>query len=145
MIRPAKPEDFTALADIWLAASLNAHDFIPPSYWEGHYEAMCNTYLPTSTIHVAEDQQQLLGFIALMEDQIAALFVHPDHQGKGIGRSLLAIAKALHPQLKLNVYAKNQASVRFYTMQGFEIMAEQVDSNTGEAEFRMLWKRNSLS
>ena len=36
MIRAFQPADLDRAADLWLAAKLQAHDFIAPEYWKGN-------------------------------------------------------------------------------------------------------------
>lgn len=36
MIRPFKKEDLPVLMDLWLSANMDAHAFIPASYWAEH-------------------------------------------------------------------------------------------------------------
>lgn len=38
MIRLARPDEYADLVDIWLEASLQAHDFIPEAFWHSQLE-----------------------------------------------------------------------------------------------------------
>lgn len=38
--------------EIWLSASLLAHDFIPASYWQEQFEVVRDRYLPISATYV---------------------------------------------------------------------------------------------
>ena len=89
-IRRANIHDFSELTDIWFNASVKAHDFIPETYWENNKIQMQNTYLPMSEVYLVENTSNIYGFIALVENTIAAIFVSPEQQGKGIGRKLLS-------------------------------------------------------
>lgn len=42
MIRLARPDEYADLVDIWLEASLQAHDFIPEAFWHSQRDAMLN-------------------------------------------------------------------------------------------------------
>ena len=42
--------------------------------------------------------------------------------------------------LRLNVYVNNSKGVRFYLREGFVIEKEQVDENTKEIEYSMIWR-----
>ena len=127
MIRPLEPEDTDTVLEIWLRSSVAAHDFVPRSYWEGKLDEMRTRYLPDSRT-----------FVYQVENYVAALFVHPDRQGQGIGRRLLQWAAAQYPTLELSVYAENKRAVRFYLREGFEIRQEQTDANTGRKELHLL-------
>jgi len=40
MIRKFEPRDMDRLLDIWLSASIKAHDFIDASFWQANIEAI---------------------------------------------------------------------------------------------------------
>lgn len=138
-IRKADIEDFNILSEIWLEASLIAHHFIPEAYWKSHKLKMQHVYLPMSEVYLAEHNQQICGFIALLDTQIAAIFVSPQHQEKGIGTRLIQYAQAIRTELKLNVYQENPKSVQFYKSLSFEILEEGIDLETNSKEFLMHW------
>ncbi|MNJ69241.1 putative N-acetyltransferase YjaB [compost metagenome] len=79
----------------------------------------------------------MLGFYALHGDTLAAIFVSPLHQGRGIGKILIEHAVQQRGTLSLNVYKENAQSISFYLKYGFECMDEQVDPNTGHKEISM--------
>ena len=66
-----------------------------------------------------------------------SVYVHPEHQGKGLGKQLLEHAKNLRGELTLAVYKENAPSLAFYRSQGFTVLREQVDAQTGHAEYLM--------
>lgn len=127
------------LLEIWLSASIKAHDFIDASFWQSNTESMRDVYIPASETFVIEDSSGVLGFYSLLDNQLAALFVDPAHQGNGFGKQLLDHAKCLRNELSLAVYKENTPSVGFYTSQGFKRVKEQIDEKTGLAEFLMCY------
>ena len=141
MIRGFQNDDMDAVLAIWLAASNQAHDFMGEGYWAQHLEAMRHQYLPAAEIQVYEagDGQGIMGFLAIHEDCLAALFVAPEAQGLGIGQALMAKAKSLRSSLSLSVYASNARSVAFYERCGFRCLSEGVDEATGALEILMRW------
>ncbi|MGZ4397255.1 MAG: N-acetyltransferase family protein [Gaiellaceae bacterium] len=68
------------------------------------------------TIHVAEMSGQLIGFIAQQEEQLVALYVHPEQWGAGVGSALLALAPATR---RLWVLEANGAARDFYERRGW--------------------------
>ncbi len=60
---------------IWLEASIKAHDFVSPIFWESQIANMKNIYLPASDVYVAKIDGEVVGFYAQYEDQLAAIFV----------------------------------------------------------------------
>lgn len=137
MIRKSTAHDMDIMLDIWLNASIQAHDFVEASYWQSQRDNMRNVYLPASENYVYEQDSNVVGFYALYDDCLAALFVAPEHQGCGIGSQLIEHAKRQRELLTLSVYTKNNDSVAFYLKHGFEITIEQTDPNTGQSEYSM--------
>ncbi|MBY7900100.1 N-acetyltransferase [Vibrio fluvialis] len=136
-LRPFRVEDMDDLLNVWLSASIEAHDFVAASYWQSQVENMRHLYLPASEVYVYLLSGELVGFYALYENTLAAIFVSPDCQGQGIGKLLLEHAKQQRAQLSLTVYKENQASCQFYLKQGFHVVREQTDEHTGHAELVM--------
>ena len=138
-IRQANIHDFSYLTEIWFNASVKAHDFIPEIYWENNKVKMQDTYLPMSEVYLVENTNNIYGFIALVENTIAAIFVSPEQQGKGIGKLLINHAKGIRNNLELNVYQQNTNSIRFYKSVGFKVVEETLDEETESKEFLMRW------
>ena len=125
---------------IWLESNIKAHDFIDKSYWQDNYD-LVQAMLPNATIFVYEEKKQIQGFIGLMGNYIAGIFVEESNQSKGIGRALLNYVKESNSELLLKVYKKNVRAVKFYEREDFVILKEQIDDNTCEIEFVMKWTR----
>lgn len=140
MVRTFEPQDMERVLDIWLRASIKAHDFIDASYWQSNVVAMRELYIPASQTIVIEDKSAVQGFCSLLDNQLAALFVDPDQQGRGLGRQLLEHVKSLRTELSLGVYKENLRSIAFYQSQGFTVVKEQIDPQTGHAEYLMSYK-----
>ena len=142
MIRRMGEGDLEAVAAIWLDANREAHDFIPASYWLGHFEEV-RTALAQAKVWVfeAEARAEISGFIGLQEDYIAGIFVRREARSGGVGRQLLDHVKAGRRQLRLQVYRKNLRAAAFYRREGFRVLEEGVDPGTGEAELLMEWRR----
>lgn len=140
-IRQAAPQDMDDIIKIWLDASKKAHHFIPGDYWESRQGEMRNVYLPMSESYVVEEEGHVQGFVSIVENDLAALFVSTSHQNHGYGRALLHYVMNLKDVLKLRVYEENQRAYRFYVKNGFEVLEETVDSRTGQKEQVLIWSR----
>lgn len=138
MIREFNNKDLDDLMKIWLDTNTNAHSFIPRNYWQDNYEEV-RQMLPKAEIFIYENNQTIQGFIGLMDDYIAGIFIVSGCQSKGIGKALLDQAKKIYYNLSLHVYKKNEGAVRFYVREGFSPVKEQMDENTGEIELVMAW------
>lgn len=137
MIREFKSSDMNDILDIWLKASIKAHSFVGREFWESKIEVMRKTYIPASDTYVFIENGIIKGFFSLHGNTLAAMFVSPDFQGKGIGRQLMHKAKSLRNKLNLTVYKENPTSIDFYRKSGFEIIKEKVDEHTGHIEILM--------
>src|SRR5918993_4786384 len=63
----------------------------------------------------------VIGFMASTPEKIAQLYVHVGHQNRGIGSTLLDIAKRRSPgRLRLFTFMVNEKARRFYERHGFK-------------------------
>ncbi|MFD0708855.1 MULTISPECIES: GNAT family N-acetyltransferase [Photorhabdus] len=132
-------EEIRRVVDIWYLASIKCHHFVSESFWHSCKEDMMNIYIPGAETVVAKYNDEIVGFISLVDNILASIFVHPDFQGKGIGKKLLFDAFGKRSDLVLNVYSKNKLARDFYKMNGFVEEKEGVDEHTGELEITMKW------
>ena len=142
MIRPFEKEDLPVLMDLWLSANMDAHAFIPASYWAEH-AGQVRTQLPLAEVYVCQQDAAapIDGFIGINGTHIEGLFVKKACRSKGVGRQLLTHAKQLKTRLTLCVYRQNPKALSFYEREGFAILSEGTDGSTGEKEFFMGWRR----
>ena len=134
--------DISRIGDImkiWIEENINAHDFISEDYWKTNY-GFVKKALPDATVFVYEDNEEIKGFIGIVEKSyIAGLFVLNKYHSNGIGSDLLERCKQEYPVLKLDVYAKNLKAVSFYRKHGFKIEEEKENDETKELEYSMIW------
>ena len=144
MIRKFESRDLDAVMQIWLHGNLDAHPFIPASFWTDHFE-MVRDMLPQAELYVHENEatRQIDGFIGLTENHIEGIFVAKAARSKGIGKALLDYAKSRRPRLTLGVYQKNERALAFYRREQFAIHSEGIAEDTNEAEIQMLWTRQA--
>ncbi len=140
MIRPFKQSDMEQVLSIWLEASIIAHDFMKKEFWESKVSDMRDLYLPASETFIYVEKRLIKGFVSLHNNTLAALFVSPEDQGRGIGKQLIAKTKEVHSSLILSVYKENTNSIEFYKKCGFRIEREQIDEHTGHPELVMVFK-----
>ena len=92
-------------------------------------------------VYVFEADKMIQGFVGLNAEYIEGIFVSDEMQSCGIGKLLLDYVKDKKVSLRLNVYQKNARAISFYQREGFIIQCEDLDEDTGEKEYTMLWKR----
>lgn len=146
MIRAFEENDLTAVMRIWLDTNIRAHSFIPKEYWIGNY-AMVKNVLPQAEIYVYEDDttKQIDGFIGLSKNHVEGLFVREGAQSHGIGKQLLEYAKHGRTAMSLCVYQKNARAIRFYRREQFMIRSEDMDDDTNQKEYCMVWEKVTRS
>lgn len=140
MIRVLEEKDVDTVAKIWLETNIKTHDFIASNYWKEHYEIIKDIFLQAE-IYVYEIEKEIMGFIGLDKEHIEGIFVLDQYQKRGIGKALLNHVKAKKEHLSLNVYQKNLNAILFYQRESFCVQYEDVDKNTDEKEYRMVWNR----
>lgn len=138
MIRKYEGSDKEQVMQLWLNTNLQAHNFINKDYWKENYKNVAEM-LEAAEIYVMEFNHEIKGFIGLMDEMIAGIFVDVNSQSRGIGKQLLDYVKVQKTQLQLCVYKKNERAFNFYSRELFEIQKEQVDESTGEIEYLMKW------
>ena len=107
-------------------------------YWHSHFNEVQETLLQAK-VFVYDINGKVLGFIGLMNEYIAGIFVDRNYRSTGIGTQLLTYAKQKYDTLSLSVYQQNLRAVAFYHRVGFSILSEGVDEDTGEKEYTMCW------
>lgn len=132
-IREAASGDFPGLLAIWRRSVESTHDFLTPADVDA-IEHDVAKYLPLMTdLRVAEEQRQLLGFIAIEENTVEMLFVDTHAQGKGVGSALLAsVAKNLDI-LRVDVNEQNPSARAFYRAKGFTETGRSETDGEGRA------------
>jgi len=138
MIKQFDLSNIDTVMEIWLNTNISAHDFIPKEYWTDNYEAV-KTMLPNSEILIYEEDE-IKGFVGIVnKTYIAGLFVSRRFQGCGIGTKLIEECKKRYSVLTLDVYAKNDNAIKFYSKHGFRIKDKKENSDTKELEYTMQW------
>lgn len=124
---------------IWFDTNISAHAFIPVSYWEKNFQGVKEAILDAE-VYVYEKGNRIVGFVGVVENYIAGLFVEKGFQGKGIGTELLNYLKKIKKELSLNVYVRNNLAVSFYEKQDFMVEEEILDEDVNQSEYTMRWK-----
>jgi GNAT superfamily N-acetyltransferase len=125
-LRPARPEDMAAVADIWHVAWHLAHaGEVPDGLTAARtLEAFHDrTPLRVQDTTVAEVDGRIVGFTMVAGDEVEQVFVDPAHHGHGVAGLLLAEAEqrvaAEHDTAWLAVVTGNARARRFYEKHGW--------------------------
>jgi GNAT superfamily N-acetyltransferase len=126
-IRPYRDQDRAATAALWMASWRStglgvALEPAEPELYRLSYERIARELTAGWVVHLAWAEGRLVGFLALKPKVgcLDQLFVLPEAQGRGIGRSLVDFAKTRLPQgIWLRTAAANIRARRFYELNGF--------------------------
>jgi putative acetyltransferase len=123
IIRDYRPEDFDALTILWrISREKSLPDF---QRAKGHFfyedqDYFRNHILTENQVFVVEADQRPVAFMAMRDDFIDHLYVHPDYQNRGIGRDLLDFARRRSPEhIWLYTLQINRNARAFYEKNGF--------------------------
>jgi len=131
MIRPFKAIDEDDLIRVFLAATIPGQDFLPEEHWRSQEALIREQFIPIAETWVVEEGGEFVAFASLLDGLIGGLFTHPDHQGKGHGRALIAHARSLHDPLRIEVFRRNEKAVALYERCGFVEESASVHEETG--------------
>jgi putative acetyltransferase len=137
MIRKFETRDTESIVDVWLKASKLAHPFLSDSFLAHETENIRNLYLPNAETWVVEINEAVVGFIALLGNEVGGLFVHPDFHGQKLGKALMDKATSLHDSVELEVFKHNPIGRGFYARYGFEEMHEDFNEDTQQLVIRL--------
>ena len=140
-IRSATPEDGESLAAI-LGGFVDETPWLPRVHSSEENRGFGAFLIENSDVIVAQDDV-VVGFLATCDAMIDALYIHPDHRGRGIGTLLLDTVKAKVDWLELWVFQANTAARKFYASHGF-VEGEMTDGQTNDEKIPdvfMSWGR----
>ena len=143
MIRKFESSDLDKVLDIWFKGNVQAHHFVPASYWKKHI-GYVSAVLPESEVYVYLENGEVVAFVGLEGDYIAGLFVESGYRSKGIGHEIMEFLKKIHDVLTLSVYEKNKRAVGFYKKEKFCIVEAKCEQSTHEKEFVMKWQKEDV-
>jgi ribosomal protein S18 acetylase RimI-like enzyme len=148
-IRRAEATDARAIGAVFDAAvregwkylgELAAQAMFPPEEWD---DEVAKHAPPNALLVATNETDRVIGFVAVhpAEGEMYLLFVHPDHAGLGVARSLLATA---HEVLRsagcreafLYTHEQNERAIAVYEAAGY-----RRDGTVRESEFRGVHQR----
>ncbi len=137
MIRRYNADDLAELLDVWYDASQIAHPFLTRDFLDRERRNVTQEYLPIAETWVFEEEGRVVGFIALIGNEVGGIFVTPRRHGQGIGRALMDQARASRNHLDVEVFEANEIGRAFYHAYGFEVVRAGVHEETGEPVLRL--------
>lgn len=111
-------QDFPELIKLWEQSVRASHHFLAEEDLQ-MYKDLLSSVLSGLELYSLRESTGITAFIAISEDMVQALFIHPDHRGKGIGSRLMKFAIDEKGVRKVDVNEQNESALRFYKKLGF--------------------------
>ena len=122
-IREYEPADFDAVTILWRVArekSLPEFQLAKGHFFFEDQNYFQNQVLKKNKVWVVDIDARPVAFMAMENDFIDQLYIHPDHWRRGIGNALLNFARGLSPEhLWLYTLQVNVNAQAFYEKNGF--------------------------
>jgi putative acetyltransferase len=129
--------DLDAVLSSWESATRLAHPFMTDEFLAQERKNTAEMYLPNTDTWVIEIDEEVVGFMALMGNEVGAIFLQPEHHGKGAGQVLMDKARELQGDLEVEVFSENIIGRKFYSKYGFEFLEERLHEPTGQRVLRL--------
>ena len=141
-IRPATVGDTEAIAQI-LSDWIDETSWMPRVHTRDEDRGFGAYLLEKTDVTVAQDGAQVVGFLALRQPFVQALYVAAHARRRGVGRRLLTHAKAGQNVLELWTFQANDPAREFYASHDFQEVrrtdGDGNDENLPDILFR--WRR----
>lgn len=141
-IRKYRKTDLEAVLSSWERATRLAHSFMTDEFIDQERKNVADVYLPNTDTWVVVVDGAVQGFIALMGNEVGAIFLQPEHHGKGIGKALMDKAQNLHGDIEVVVAKENPIGRKFYSQYGFKLLEEYYHEPTGQQMLRLKFTAN---
>ncbi|MDT0407520.1 MULTISPECIES: GNAT family N-acetyltransferase [Streptomyces] len=145
MLRRAGESDARGAAEVWLRSFAAALPGVRRAHSDDEVrEWFTYVVVPGMETWVAEtDGGDLVGVLALSDDELEQLYLSPEARGQGLGERFVALAKERRPAgLDLWTFQVNTPARRFYERHGF-VVAEETDgarNEEKEPDVRYVWR-----
>jgi putative acetyltransferase len=122
-INTATKDDYLTLIEIWESSVRATHDFLSEDHIQSLKPLILEHYFDAVDLRVAKDEDdQIVGFIGVAEQNIEMLFISPSRRGKGIGALLVKNAIKHQRACKVDVNEQNPNAAGFYQHMGFRVL-----------------------
>ena len=111
-------------------------------YTQAQIESLASHYTPENfckdlerkVIYVCTEENKVIGTATLRDDEIMAVFVEPEHQGRGIGTCLMDFLEheALAKRIERVWLVAGLPAVKFYEKRGYEFVREKQHPSWGK-------------
>lgn len=142
------PEYARELVQMWRDSFERAVGIIDPHPLEEQLRALKEKVVPENRVRLVLEKgtSDVIGFLASTRDMISQLYVHIEHQEKGIGSMLLNLAKQESGGLlRLFTFKSNTQARHFYERRGFKIVGRGFEEMWQLEDVEYEWRRVNVS
>ncbi|THD65599.1 MAG: N-acetyltransferase [Bradyrhizobium sp.] len=144
-IRSARPDEYDEIARVWMNSWASTGIEDASNFLLAKLRARIPLEIEKGwNLFVADDDGKIAAMLALHLPlcYLDQLFVAPEHQGRGLGRALLAFTRQHLPdEIHLRCVRENDRAWRWYEREGFVFEKEQVEPMTGFVMKYYRWKK----
>jgi putative acetyltransferase len=130
---PIRVEEFPQVVEVWEASVRATHHFVSEADIEFFRPLVAKGLARIDGLAcLRTEDDQVVGFIGVVDGNVNMLFIHPDWRGQGGGRRLLTYAITTFGATTLDVNEQNEQAVGFYLRLGFEVVGRSELDGTGK-------------
>jgi ribosomal protein S18 acetylase RimI-like enzyme len=145
-IRPAREDEYDAVTRVWLDSHVSTGLASPSDANFAQLRARIPEEIARGwQLYVAELDGNIAAMLAFRtaDTYLDQLFVAPQHQGKGIGKKLLAFTRQhLHEEILLRTAVANAKAIAWYEREGFVRENEVMQDGWSGPRVYYRWRRS---
>ena len=118
MIRKIREEDLTNAMTLWVKGNFKANSFIEKDYWLEIYNQVKVDFLENFKTYIYVENEEILGFISIHDDEIKAICVKEENRRNGIGTKLVNYCRdnlEENEELYIKIFEKNMNGILFFS------------------------------
>ncbi|TCI84720.1 GNAT family N-acetyltransferase [Tenacibaculum sp. M341] len=125
--------EYKEVVNVWEASVRATHHFLKEEDIEYFKPLILNTYLDVAELRcIRNNDNKIVGFIGVAEQNLEMLFIAPEYRGKKIGKELLTYSINNLNVTKVDVNKQNEQAVGFYEHCGFTIVGRSELDSSGK-------------
>jgi GNAT superfamily N-acetyltransferase len=149
IIRPARADEYDEIARVWMDSFCSTGIAEPSNFLLANLRARIPAEIEKGwSLFVADDGGKYAAMLALhlSRKYLDQLFVAPQYQGKGLGRTLLGFTRQHLPdEIELRCIRENEKAWRWYEREYFVFEQEKVEPMTGFVMKYYRWKKEGAA
>ena len=133
MIIKLKENDYPQIIECWELSVRATHKFLKPEEISYYKPLVLKYGLPQcSEIWGVKKNDQVIGFMGIINNKIEMLFLSPDHLRQGLGTELVKFAIHQRHCRFVDVNEENQTAYKFYQHIGFQVFSRDETDDCGK-------------